>query len=606
MPADERPWIRRGVPGAGGTLLDRLLGSRGVTNANRSEFLAPALSQLPRMGGLPGATAVAGRLVEAVRASRRIIIHGDYDADGVAATAILLRIVRAVGGGDRVSSYIPHRVADGYGVAAETLRRLRGEGVDTVVTVDCGVTSIAEADLARQLGLEYLVTDHHEPQRDASGTALMPPADAVCHPCASGWREECPRWPLVPNPCGAGVAWCVAAEFARQWCGSERLPTLLQTLLTQLTGLAALGTIADVVPLVDRNRVIAAVGMRALEADASPGLTMLRRMMIRDGGRLTSEQLAFQLAPAINACGRMDHADDAVRLLALDSSSAGETRELARRCIELNESRKLVSGRMEEEARSMLDESPGECVVLARAGWHVGVIGLVAGRIAESTGRPTVLLGIEDDGTVRGSARSVAGYSILAGLSSCAELLEHYGGHAAAAGLALRSGDLEPSPGAESTGVADQVQRLRDGLCAHVRQATGGASAVAREYDFEASVAECADVNEVSALAQAEPFGLGNPSPTILVRGARLVSGTREMGATRAHVTFTVAPQAGAVAAGRLGPTNLRCVWFGGARQCAGFNEGAKVDLLIKPRRSEFRGVSSAEAVVAAARLLRE
>lgn len=599
MQAQDRAWVRRGVKGAGGSLLDRLLASRGIDNAHRAEFLAPSLSQLPRMGGLPGATAVAARLVEAVRASRRIVVHGDYDADGVAATAILLRVIRAVGGGERVSSFIPHRVTDGYGVAAETLRRLRGEGVDTVITVDCGITSLSEADLACELGLEYLVTDHHEPRRNAIGAALMPPADAVCHPCGGGVREGCEPWPADPNPCGAGVAWCVAAEFARQWCGSERLPTLLQSLLTQLTALAALGTIADVVPLVGRNRVIAAVGMRALEADASPGLTMLRRMMIRDGGRLTSEQVAFQLAPAINACGRMDHADDAVRLLSLDStSSVVDSRALAARCVELNESRKAVSRRMEEEARSMLDESREECVVLAREGWHVGVIGLVAGRIAEATGRPAVLLCIEEDGVVRGSARSVAGYSILAGMNSCAELFEHFGGHAAAAGLALRA-----TP--DRVSVTAQVRQLRDALSAHVRSATGGEPSGTREYDFEAAVAECADIGEVSALAQAEPFGQGNPAPTILLRRARIASAPRVMGATGAHVSFNVQGDSGAVAAVRGGRANLRCVWFGGANQCAGFDVGAEVDLLIHPRRSEFRGVPSAEAVVVAGRLTR-
>lgn len=427
---------------ASGTLVRRIAAARGISADVFEKFISPTFADLAPPSELHGAVAVAERLVLAVRAGHKIAIFGDYDADGMCASAILLHVLRAVRPDDPPMVYIPERATEGYGLSITAMQHLAAVGVQTIVSVDCGVTAIDEAREARRLGLELLITDHHLVRPDG----VLPDVEAIAHPGLGGGNGEL---------CGAAVAWKVGWAFCTAWCGSDRVTPVLRELLVETLALAAFGTVADVVPLRGENRLIARLGAARIARSGLPGLLALAREVgIARDDRVDSEKISFTLGPIMNACGRLGNPLDGVKLLGLPSDSKSEAdREAITRCAkqmaadftQLNNKRKKIERFIVVESTKRITEGLGRArggCVLAASDWPRGVVGIACARLAEVFTVPVILLEIEGD-FAYGSARSVEGYSVFDGLHHCADLLERYGGHAAAAGVKVRLDRIE-------------------------------------------------------------------------------------------------------------------------------------------------------------------
>jgi single-stranded-DNA-specific exonuclease len=423
-----------------------------------------------------------GAIRAAIAAGKRICVHGDYDADGICATALAVLILRELGAD--VQAYVPSRFDDGYGVQRDTLTRLAAEGCGLVVTVDCGVTAVEEVAHARELGLDVVVTDHHR-----AGTEL--PACPVVGP----YRGDYPFREL----CGTGVAWKL---------GQALLGTDSEALRRHID-LVAVATVADVVPLVDENRGLAVAGLRQLARTQKPGLRELMRSARIDPATVDAGAIGFRLAPRLNAAGRLCKPQAALELLLTDEQETAK--KLAAELEELNRERQAVEERILREAVAAIEEWPAarrnrRAYVVAAEGWHEGVIGIVASRLVERYHRPVVLIaGTERDW--KGSGRSIRSFDLHDGLRECAGELERWGGHAAAAGLSIRPERVEAF--AEAFGaVADA--RLDESDLQPVT--TVDALVHGSELTLDLS----------AELARLAPFGLGNPNVTLLLAGCEL------------------------------------------------------------------------------------
>ena len=551
---------------SGGTLVERVLAARGLGDAAaREAFLAPRLTALHDPSLIPDLDRAAERVLAAARAGERIVIYGDYDADGVTASAILVRAIRTLEPGAAVEAYIPHRLDEGYGLNGGALRELAERGARVVVSVDCGVTATAEARLAKTLGLDLIVTDHHNPPE----TLEELPEALVVHP-----RRPDSAYPFG-ELCGAGVAFKLAWRLATLSCGAERVPAAVRESLLELLGLAALGTIADVVPLVDENRAITAFGLRRLAAGTLPGVRALLAASQVGRDELDAEAAAFRLGPRLNAAGRMGHAREALELLLTEDE--GRAAELAAILDGHNRERQRVERRIADEAAALAEAAgmTGEdrrAIVLAREGWHPGVIGIVCSRLVERFGRPTVLLA-RDDGVCRGSCRSVDGFNITGALRACASHLSTYGGHDMAAGLSLSSSRLEA---------------FVEAFCAHAGERLSAEDLTPRAvWDAEASPEELT-VSAARELGRLAPFGRANARPVLLVRGALVAEDARAMGAHARHAQVRLACGRGAV----------RAVGWGWGERARELRAGRRVDALVRLGLNAWQGRVSAECEI--------
>ena len=427
--------------------------------------------------------AAVERIRAAVGAGERICVHGDYDVDGISATAVCVLLLRELGG--TVEWRLPSRFDEGYGLALETIEQLAADGVDLVVTVDCGITAVEEVARARELGLDVIVTDHHRPAEalpDCTVVATRPSA----YPC--------------PDLCGTGVV----HTLARALLGDDH-PAVARAL-----DLVALATIADVVPLVDENRTLAAAGLRALARTRRPGLQALMRSARVDPAAVDATSVGFRLAPRINAAGRLGRPDVALELLLTDD--AAEAERLAAELEDLNRERQGVEERILREAVAVVESWPPadrqrRGYVLWDETWHEGVNGIVASRLVERFNRPVVLVARSATGW-KGSGRSIPSFDLHAALAACSEHLLRFGGHRAAAGLSLDTEQLES--------FREAFARHADGVLADVdlRPVTAiDAIVPARALTLELA-------QELDRLA---PFGLGNPEPTLLVASVEAV-----------------------------------------------------------------------------------
>ena len=557
---------------AGLPLAERIMAVRGLSDPEqRRAFLDPKLGELPSPALLPGADAAAERIVAAVRSGQRIAIYGDYDVDGMTATAILVHVIRRLRPDADLVKYVPHRLEEGYGLNAPALEQLAADGVQLVVTVDCGITARAEVAVGRAAGLDVIVTDHHE--LPPGGPEAMPEAILV-HPRLPG--SAYPNGDL----CGAGVAFKLAWRIAQVWAGSDLVGQVARQALVEVLPLAALGTIADVVPLIGENRILTRFGLQTIKASPIEGLRALIEASGLMGQDIDDERAGFVLAPRLNACGRLGHARDAVRLLC--DSTGEEAARIARMLAGLNTQRQQTERRITEQAAAMAEEQDmtGEdrrAIVLKHADWHPGVVGIVCSRLVERFGRPVVLLQEAVDGTLKGSARSIEGYSIHAGLEACAVHLERFGGHEAAAGLTLR---------------AERFEAFRDDLLRHAGEHIRPEQLVPRlRVDVDASLRELTP-EAVRAVRQLGPFGRGNPRPIVRLGGVQIVD-ARRLGGELKHLSLQVRdPQAGA------GGGTLRAIWFGGGEHAAALVPGRRVDLAVEPRVDRWQGRERVEAHV--------
>ena len=438
------------------------------------------------------------RLRGAVGRGERICVHGDYDVDGVCATALATLTLKELGAD--VDWHLPSRFEEGYGVSAVTIARLAEDGVNLILTVDCGITAVAEVEEARRLGVEMIVTDHHRP-----GETL--PQCPIVATRPSGYP--------FPDLCGTGVV----AKLAQALLGPDH------PMIARHADLVALATIADVVPLLDENRALATTGLRGLSRTQKPGLRSLMRVAGVDPATVDATAVAFRLAPRINAAGRLGRPDVALHLVLTDD--AREADLLANELETLNRDRQAVEDRIGREAVALVDAWPPEkrsrrAYVVWGEGWHEGVIGIVASRLVERFGRPIVVIAGEGE-RWKGSGRSVPSFDLHAGLAACADQLERFGGHRAAAGLTIHGDRLEAF--AEAFAAHADVELIDEDLAPVTRiDAIVPAAALTLEL-----------AREIEQLA---PFGLGNPDVTLLVAGCEAV-GASTVGEGK-HLRFRV------------------------------------------------------------------
>ena len=497
-------------------LLAQVIVARGCRTPEAAEaYLAKKLMDLHDPEKLPGVSLAADRIVAAVQAKRRITVYGDYDVDGVTATSLLWHCLQLTGA--TVDYYIPSRLEEGYGLNCDALRQLHAEDPSRlVVTVDCGITSVNEAALARELGLELIITDHHQ-------FADTLPADTVLvHPRLPG---EYPFGEL----CGVGVAFKLAwAICARLGDGKKASPKMREFLLSAI-GLTAIGTIADVVPLVDENRVLVHFGLASLIERATPGLKALLKVAgLSDRAALQSEDIGFGLAPRINAAGRLGQARLAVELLT--TSDTERAAALAAYLDELNKNRQTVERRMLKQAKELVAERPEwheqRALVLAHEDWHPGVIGIVASRVAEHFQRPAIMISMHGiNGLAQGSGRSFAGFNLHEGLTACRHLLVGYGGHHAAAGLKIQPGGIDDFRVAFSQFVAEH----------HLVKPGEGELKV----DAETRLADLT-VRSITDLERLGPFGAHNPRPVFVASNVTFASPPKKMGEGERHLSIQV------------------------------------------------------------------
>jgi len=470
-----------------------LLLARGCDDTtSASAFLKPTYDQLHDPSLMLGMPEAVSRLLRAIDEAQPILIYGDYDVDGTTGTAVLMRGLKMLGG--RVGYHVPHRFTEGYGVQQPALERAAAEGYKLVVSVDCGIRAHEPLYWARDHGLDVIITDHHLPDE----TEGAPPAYAVLNPNQAGCSYP------DKNLAGVGVAYKLIHALFRARGRDAQVPGFLK--------LVAIGTVADVAKLVGENRTIVALGLKDLARARNPGLRALMEIAgCRDGIGMRAYDLGFRIGPRINAAGRMDAARAVVELF--DTTNQDEARRLAEHLDRRNQERKQVQEEIVARAIEELESGPaaGEqshVAVIAGEGWHRGVIGIAASKIAERIHRPCVVISVEGE-IGHGSARSIEAYHLLNGLTECADLFEKFGGHSHAAGITIhpnRIGELRRrlNEHAAANLTDDQLQPF----------ITIDAELPAETITFQLA-------NQLSAL---EPFGAGNPRPVFLTRNLRVIS----------------------------------------------------------------------------------
>jgi single-stranded-DNA-specific exonuclease len=471
--------------------------NRGIKTAGQLDsFLNPRLTMLADPFDLPGMAKAVRRIADAVQSGERIFIHGDYDADGVTATAIVMDALKKLGSEPRY--HIPAR-AFGYGLGSEGIKKAKESKASLIITVDCGITSFEAVSAANSIGIDVIVTDHHEPVRDTTsanpaGRFVLPDAFTVVNP----------KLEQGPSPSadlsGAGVAFKLAQAL---------LGNSLDNVL-ELIDLAALGTAADVVPVVGDNRIILKEGLKLIQSGVRPGIKALKEVAGIKPGSMRATALHFMLIPRINAAGRIADANDVVKLLLTDSDD--EAMRLAEWLNGLNVRRQEIGESVFSEAMDMLQasgigpEGTG-AIVVCKEGWHRGVLGIVAAKMTEAFYRPSFILSVEA-GVARGSARSIPSFDIYHGLSRCNELLRTFGGHKQAAGLSLSSGDIDSFRDMISRLVLETV--AEDDLVPVLR-----IDAPLKLSDVTADF-----IREITCL---EPFGYGNEEPVFGAKRLEIV-----------------------------------------------------------------------------------
>ncbi len=522
--------------------LARLLLKRGIENPVQARaFLYPAADQLYSPWLMRGMEEAVERLMQAIRSDEKIVIHGDYDADGITASVIMVEALQQLGA--RVDYFLPSRFDEGYGLHKDPLQQFKSEGASLVVTVDCGINAEAEVAFASEIGLDMIITDHHQPLEQVSS------AVAVINPL----QKNCP-YPYKELS-GAGVAFKLASALMEK--AEEPFPA-------HLLDLAALGTAADVVPLVDENRIIVSLGLEVLRSFKRLGFKTLAEAVGLEPERVSSAALSFIIAPAVNAAGRMGEALPAAKLLL--EKDTGHAAQLAESLHQANQTRRSTEQSIlkeaEQGAHEQLDTGDPRVLTLASENWHHGVIGIVASRLVEKFNRPVAMIALEN-GEGRGSARSIPGFDITAALSDSSVLLERFGGHEQAAGFTVTQeniGQLRESLGRYASANLEQ-EMLKPSLY----------------IDVELS-AEDIDFDLVESLEQLQPYGTGNPRPLFGSRQWQVIS-WRLVGSDQKHLKLKVQKD------GRT----LDPIFFSGAEHLEKLQQGRKVDLAYRLKNGFFR-----------------
>lgn len=560
-------WVVRGYDAARAHALARsldvspviagLLLARGVNDKEEARrILHPAPAQLHDPDLMLGMGDAAARILRAIDGGERMLIYGDYDVDGTTGTVVLRRALELLGA--RTGFHVPHRFTEGYGIRQDVLERARDDGYQLVVSVDCGIRAHGPLQWAKSHGLDVIVTDHHLPD-DEEGA---PPAFAVLNPNQRGCAYP------DKNLAGVGVAFKLAHALLRAR-GREHL-------VKGFLKLVAIGTVADVAHLVGENRAIVALGLADLVNATNPGLRALMDVAgCGDGRGMRASDLGFRLGPRINAAGRMDAARVVVEMF--ETTDEAEAQRLAADLDARNRERqtiqRVITERALAEHQSAGDGGGAAVAVIAGDNWHRGVIGLAASKIAERLNRPCVVISIDDAGLGHGSARSIASYHLLDGLTSCADLFESFGGHAHAAGLAIRR-----------ERVGELRRRLNEHAASHLI-VEDFVPTVSIDTELTADELHLDLFDDLCAL---EPFGAGWPRPVFMTRGLRVVGAPRII--KERHLKFAVAG-----ADGRA----LDAIWWGGVERAPATPAiGENIELAYTLDANTWRGETKLQLVV--------
>jgi len=541
------PDLRWTDPAGYSPVQQAILTSRGIHGASEAaQFLSRRHAGQTDPFLLTDMSAAVERLEAAQAGGQAVVVYGDYDADGVSATVLIYELLLEQGFTARW--YIPDRFEEGYGLNAAAMSKLRAEGADLVVSVDCGIRSMQAAETARQLGLDLIITDHHLPGDQ------LPPATAVVNP-----NREGDRYPFK-GLSGVGVAFKLA-EAMRQGRGSHPPGFGLD--------LVAVGTVSDLAPLQGENRALVSSGLELLNSGARPGLQALAERAGLAPGRITASAIGFSLGPRLNAAGRLTSAGEAVRLLL--AKSGPEAKQWAEDLDRLNRERQSLTNEMLDQAKRIASSARpvGSLIVAAHPGFHEGVVGLVAGRLADEFHRPALVARIQAD-TIRGSARSIPEFHITAALDECADLLDRFGGHAAAAGFGLESANWEAFI-ARMDRIASAALAGRD---------------LRPELSLDA-VLEFGQLDDqlMDFIEKLEPCGEGNPHPLFSTHRATVLS-KRAVGSDRKHLKLAV----------HQGDRVFDAIGFNLGDRVADLPK--TVDLAYRLDRNEFRGVVSLQLVL--------
>ncbi len=541
-------------------VIAELLRARGVHTAQQVQaFLHPSLDALHDPFAMLGMDVAVARIQAALARREPILLYGDYDVDGTLAVVLLKTALESLGGVCRF--HIPHRLRDGYGMQADAIAQAAADGVQLVISVDNGIRAFAAAEEAQRLGVDLIITDHHLPDA-AQG---LPPAQVILNPNQPGCAYPC------KHLCGAGVAFKLAQALLeaqdRERARTKMLPSFLKLL--------ALATVADSVPLLDENRAITALGLEQLAKPVHPGLRALFAFAEIDATRrLRAYDIAFRIAPRLNAAGRMDAASDVVDLFT--TRDPAEAHRLAEKLHNLNQDRRNAEQRaLETIERRLRDDTvlaAEPLLVIDSEGWHRGVLGILAARVVDRAGKPALVIAHEA-GEAHGSGRSVPGFHLLNAIESCSDLFTRHGGHAQAVGFSLPS---------------ERVPELRARLCAYTKENPVEASAAdALAYEVELSLDRVTPAL-AAWVERLAPFGMENPEPTFLARAVRICGAPRLM--KERHVRLQLSQSVDGAQHTALG-------WNWAARLSAmDIGDGARVDVAYRIRPAD--GLRSASGKI--------
>jgi len=505
-------------------------------------------------------TDAAERITRAMEDGERVAVYGDYDVDGVTSMAMLMRMLRLMNPDADLEAYVPHRLDEGYGLNAGALESLRERGTDLVITVDCGVTATAEIDRAREIGLDLIITDHHP-----LGRHPVPDVAAVVHPGLPG--SDYP-WPTLS---GSAVAWKLLRFMADQHADGGTLPPRWTRLVKDALCLAGMGVIADVVPLVGENRVLAAKALAMMRHCRIKGVAAMLLECVKPGEGIDSTTVGFRIGPRLNAAGRIGHAKEAFDLLMTEDDE--EARRLAEALTRVNRERQEIARRIEEEAVEMAAASgqagdDERMIMLAKPEWHPGVVGIVCSRLVEKFGRPAILMGCADGPILRGSARSIKGYPINDALEACRSHFASAGGHAMAAGMSV---------------TLDEFEEAQKAMLSHARKALR-LEDLRRTLIIDAEISPQEVTPElIRSLDVMQPCGRENERALFIMRGAQ-VTGVKTMGARANHLEL------------RFG--QVRAPWFGQGSRCEELPRGAIVDVVGQVELNVWNGQSRPQFLI--------
>ncbi len=543
------------------SVLAQVLINRGITDiAGGNDFLRPKLTSLLAPESMPGIVSAVERIKQAIVNQESITIYGDYDVDGITGVAILQSVIKLLGG--QADFYIPHRIDEGYGLHTEAIRSIIASGCDLLVTVDCGVTAFDSAKLAREHGLDMIITDHHQFFKE------VPEVFAVVHPGLEATY-------LNQDSSGSMVAFKLAWAIANEFKSGDRLSPALRDFMLNATSLASMGTIADVMDLRGENRILTSYGLKALAQSPLAGIEALIETARLGSERLDSYHIGFRLAPMLNAAGRMGHARLAVELMTTDNKS--RALHIAEYLKDQNNKRRACERKIFKHACELISERglnhpDRKSIVLWDEKWHGGVIGIVASRLAEKYHRPVILLNSGQE-RAQGSARSIEGFNILQAIESASSVLAGYGGHTMAAGVTIDRACLNR--------FAEMVETYTQRFMAEA------VCEPKMHIDAVVSLASFTD-ETVNQLQLLEPFGQGNPRPLFATKGVTLTGAARRVGSKNEHLQFAV----------RDHVTSLRCIGFGMGKYEKKLHENDYFDIAYEPQMNHFNGSSHVQLVV--------